>query len=618
MDRKSIYNTRLDSKQGEVRFLTLHPSKGAPDEDRRVSCSLTRANLNSGMRFNALSYVWGDASHRETILINGIEVQVTRNLESALRRLSVPGQYGELQTVEVPLWVDAVCINQGDIEERNESVSKMADIYNRADKVVVWLGEGNRDLDFALTAVQDKSFIMRIHGLKTEPFEPYTKEDLRILLVLLEDIGKMPWWRRIWVVQEVVLAKSDPVFVCGRNILLWTTYCLIFNSYIRDRVSTSIDFIPVAEQVSGPSTLQAISSCIVSPIRRMRHSESRPSRVILSALQDHLATNPRDHIYGCIGLITTPEKSLIQVDYRKSPIEVWTEAMAIIWNDVANLQLIDNISFYPFESSTNPSQVPNFSAQSKNGMNPERYNGSSLIARSPNFGWGSSHTPTISRENVLCVQGITCDQIGYVSETARLRKHLKEPPSWLRDMESQAQAVMDCQQSSKHVLQNLDFLREIVKRQDQASIIKTLTDYPWLEGMWFQGMENNAAHLWEIFFGRAKIPEEVFTELSKLPKDGSEVALFAPLSLALYARLEGRKFFTTMGGLLGVGPPSIRKGDLIVFIFGTRVPMILRPRVPGEGYRLVGFAYVAGLSEINLSVELHRRGCFTETTFEIY
>jgi hypothetical protein len=246
------------------------------------------------------------------------------------------------------------------------------------------------------------------------------------------------------------------------------------------------------------------------------------------------------------------------------------------------------------------------------------YSGSSLIARVPNIGLGGSHRPTVSSKNVLHLRGIACDEISYVSETAIFDKQTGEPPSWLLDMESRAQAIINCRQTFNHIFQDLKPLREVVEHQGQAAVIQTLTDCPWLEELWFRGMEKNMKLLWEIFFGRAKVPEKISEQLSNLPKQNAKAALFNPLSTALLARLDGRKLFTTVGGLIGVESPSIRQRDVIVFIFGTRVPMILRPRLPEEGYKFVGFAYAAGLSELDLCSELYGRVHFTETTFEIY
>jgi hypothetical protein len=87
--------------------------------------------------YSALSYVWGDATVTKEIVVNGQNLKVTTNLESALRHLR------KLDRALV-LWADAICINQNDTAERNSHVLLMGKIYKSAAKVTIWLGDGER------------------------------------------------------------------------------------------------------------------------------------------------------------------------------------------------------------------------------------------------------------------------------------------------------------------------------------------------------------------------------------------------------------------------------------------------------------------------------------------
>jgi hypothetical protein len=106
--------TRLEVAQSQIRLLLLHP--GAMHAD--IKCSLIHCYLNDGPSFEALSYTWGSLIDQRRIEINGKFLWVTTNLKSALRHLRLKNQVRKL-------WVDAVCVNQADIQERNHQVQEM-------------------------------------------------------------------------------------------------------------------------------------------------------------------------------------------------------------------------------------------------------------------------------------------------------------------------------------------------------------------------------------------------------------------------------------------------------------------------------------------------------------
>ncbi|KAH8716724.1 heterokaryon incompatibility protein-domain-containing protein, partial [Phaeosphaeriaceae sp. PMI808] len=96
--------------------------------------SIHTAGLSNWPEYKALSYVWGSSEMTSTIHVNNIQCQATTNLVSALRHIR------EKQTTII-LWVDALCINQEDTNERNQQVQMMARIYKSAQEVIAWLGK---------------------------------------------------------------------------------------------------------------------------------------------------------------------------------------------------------------------------------------------------------------------------------------------------------------------------------------------------------------------------------------------------------------------------------------------------------------------------------------------
>ncbi|KAL7954960.1 heterokaryon incompatibility domain-containing protein [Trichoderma compactum] len=120
-----------------IRVLTLTPSQ---DPSEPIHISLSVVKLNDDPSFEALSYCWGDATDKLLVFCDGVPFPVTKNLESALRHLRKTED-------ERSLWVDAICINQDNIPERNQQVSIMKDIYRKARHVVIWLGAADEDSD---------------------------------------------------------------------------------------------------------------------------------------------------------------------------------------------------------------------------------------------------------------------------------------------------------------------------------------------------------------------------------------------------------------------------------------------------------------------------------------
>lgn len=126
------YNYNEFPKDGEfhVRLLTLSPGPpGSP-----IRCELMTANLANSPPFEALSYVWGDASVIKQVLLCGKPFSITTNLHSALRHLRYPDRPRSL-------WVDAICINQNDDEEKESQVASMPKIYAAASNLLCGWGK---------------------------------------------------------------------------------------------------------------------------------------------------------------------------------------------------------------------------------------------------------------------------------------------------------------------------------------------------------------------------------------------------------------------------------------------------------------------------------------------
>ena len=141
------YNA-LDTSKHEVRLLHLAPSL---DRRRAIACHFIVVSLSHGSpptQFEALSYAWGDPIFNRKIQLGGVPFAVTANLKAILRALRHPRE-------ERILWVDAVCIDQHNVQERSHQVSRMNDIYSHAEDVIVWLGEPLSDAELAFDFLRE-------------------------------------------------------------------------------------------------------------------------------------------------------------------------------------------------------------------------------------------------------------------------------------------------------------------------------------------------------------------------------------------------------------------------------------------------------------------------------
>ncbi|KAK0747111.1 heterokaryon incompatibility, partial [Schizothecium vesticola] len=146
----------------------------------------------------ALSYAWGDARSRRPLLVGKRQLQVTENLEVALRHLADDDQ-------TLIIWVDALCINQSDNVEKAVQVNRMGDIYRSASQVLVWLGLAADESDLAMQKL--RSFFIRIDLPDyADIFKAASDTEIAetFLFYGVVKLFRRPWFSRVWFRQEVV------------------------------------------------------------------------------------------------------------------------------------------------------------------------------------------------------------------------------------------------------------------------------------------------------------------------------------------------------------------------------------------------------------------------------
>ncbi|EXJ64244.1 hypothetical protein A1O7_00580 [Cladophialophora yegresii CBS 114405] len=184
----------LNKHTRELRILTLLPRQ---ENDDVITCSLAKVPLSAANHFYALSHCWGSPGETAKIMVNGERFHIRKNLRNFLWNLR------KLFPGPVTVWVDFLCINQHDILERNFEVSVMGEIYASADKVIAWLGDSTPESEEALNYLNEISRLRQQRG--EEVVVRYSdKTPTRALKHLMS----RPYWSRLWIVQEVLLAND--------------------------------------------------------------------------------------------------------------------------------------------------------------------------------------------------------------------------------------------------------------------------------------------------------------------------------------------------------------------------------------------------------------------------
>jgi len=203
----NIWRLKSLPHQYSIRLLKLH---GGPFEAPLEGNLIIR---NGKQEYEALSYTWGDEKESKPLrLINSDDVHVimlTTNLEAALRHLRHP------KTVRL-LWIDALCIDQGNHQEKNKQVPRMATIYNEATNVCVWLGEEHNNSERALIFIKRVLDLAVLDGLTRDA------DSVRDWNALW-NVMRRPWFSRRWVVQEIALARKATIH-CGGSFVRWQDF----------------------------------------------------------------------------------------------------------------------------------------------------------------------------------------------------------------------------------------------------------------------------------------------------------------------------------------------------------------------------------------------------------
>lgn len=550
-------------------------------------------------RFTALSYVWGSPENPKTIFVRNSDgefgtLSVTRNLEEALRHL----RWTDKPRV---MWIDAICINQGDMDERSKQVIFMAQLYNLARDVVVWLGPERNDGEFALKMLKSWGDRIAVDWTKTslkilDSHEDGQAEggdaDMELPLTAkstqlnyrqgwaLYHLMNREWFERLWVRQEV-LADVPKSFRCGNA---------EFDSPALMRAIFMLQTKNIWINMAADFTLRFLQRRKLLYDLVVATADTRPLENLRFDLSGLSWGVPVDSIYASQNLLTALERNLdILPDYTLPAATVFQDVATKLVTYTEQLTLLHTCELGSKVIPELPSWVPDWSSQIK-------------VAKMDLY-WSASAW-------ITAVCSFEPSPSGNILRAAGVRK-------------ATVRAVHDLATSPQNG-ENMYFrtgihMWDILQREDDLS-----APYFGSSGgdMWDAYTKTFAAEYcqerYNELLDKITLPQarEFIKGLKGLPSHkeiqgyirSSGVPNISSYLGAAFVLFRGRSCITTEEGYIGLAPQDTQPGDVISVILGCRMPMLLRPVVDAVSsqsqgteqesptrWQVVGACYIPGL-----------------------
>jgi hypothetical protein len=334
-----------------------------------VSAELISCDMESNPSYHAISYAWAHGPQDDrTIICNGMRLLVKGNVYDILQHCS---SFYKPQVI----WIDTVCIDQANPKEKTIQVRKMQEIYSRAAHVLVCLGSEAADLANSLILElrnMHQQFGDTIFARHVVDFLKRQKTDiyLRARIRALRDLAYHPWFRRVWVVQEVVVARQ--VTVCySRHGVPWSDFNEHWKSLQRligtffTLLSTDTDNTLSINAFSAGSPNLGIMSLPLIAAQRLDYHCYGPQRIsrLLQIFAAREATVPVDKVFALLGMARNYSTDLRRlIDYENMTEDDQSINMLLNLANflVDNQEAMDVLSFAGIGSHGHNSDLPSW------------------------------------------------------------------------------------------------------------------------------------------------------------------------------------------------------------------------------------------------------------------
>ena len=398
----------------DIRVIHLLPGGSSDD----LACKVHHVSLDADPPYECLSYRWGHEDSGSIMLGENANLALNQNLLDALHFLR------QSDTTRV-LWADQICINQADDLEKTKQVGLMAEIYQKASRVIAWLGLPNEKtpstFDFLKSLGSYVVALARNKGVGS----PNTAEDNNKWLEAMikeyptslpqwtdvEAFLERDWFSRVWILQEVVLAKSI-LIQSGDHTLSWAALDLV-GALLVNRPKN--DVAPIRDL--GEFMLQMVNARVTHGAIAIEQKRSFLSlTALLRDMRARKATDPRDKVYGLLGIAFGQSESSLRPDYTKDWPQVYTNTTNSLLAHDKKLSILKLVEVKARMETQIPSWVPDLrSYDHMNFLYQPR-----LIIRPENLYRSAGDTFTVSQSvgdaKLLAVRGLYVGLITSVSK----------------------------------------------------------------------------------------------------------------------------------------------------------------------------------------------------------
>jgi hypothetical protein len=614
-ESNSVYST-LDSN--EIRILKLHPGVcdsgfhgtlhvACIDFEYSKSHGITRFTNHAvsishekPVWYTALSYVWGAPSFDIPMRLDDKSViNITRSLASALCHLRSEKEC-------VWLWIDQICIDQGNIQDKEQQIPLMGLIYSHASNTLIWLGDDGGDLpDVAFETLEKVHSCLQFNGQEVSP-----KEFERLLLPKPEaqewrevkQLFRRPWFTRLWVIQEVVLS-INPYVKCGKVEALWddfAAWCLdlevsgILRWLESDAEGHDLGFSGSLLSPLGCRTVNQLTSelHIFHTQNRSEREEKRLLGVLVSTRYAQ-ATDPKDKVYGVLGIAAADITLKYSGDVSARQVYLEASLKALPDNIFRLLSCVDH------EVPPSPSWVPDWSVPPVTESLGYRTS-SEVLYRAG----GPTLNPQTGRAYLIHVQlssdHRTATLPGKIFDRIVTLGDVTKKPSL--DIDDTAQGnrawlsyvgIAKSSQSYPTGATIFDaFWQTLVAGKDGTNIAKAPSEYSEVFSLILDESTRMMPSLpGQVYSSRRQKGYFTLDSLrTRKPRDTLE-----DFRKAFDSALRNRRFAVTTKGYFALVPRGSKIGDEIcVFQYGL-VPFIVRPTRYGVAFELIGECYVHGI-----------------------
>jgi hypothetical protein len=568
-DNEQKYIHRLLG-DNSIRLLSLFPGRN-PDglRGRLEHVSLDSAQDKGG--FEALSYVWGNPLKPFLIDVGEFKtIRITAALFFALKRL-------RKENLSVKLWADGICIDQQNDKEKNHQVRLMPNIYKSAQRVYAWLGNEEDRSDLAIDCLLD---INRRSQSSQHPAKPLLPlEDSLAWDAIIKFFGRS-WFRRVWIVQELVLPRSI-VMLCGDRRFDWDEIYVPATLYSTESKDSFVG-----------QTVEPILS--LGELRVAYHNKEgvfeRNLLSLFKAFEHTGASRSRDKLYAFLGLACDSDNPGFDVDYA-APLEVVVQKYAGVFvRQRKGLELLYHAGISNSTSSTRfPSWVPNWvtttyprtitSWQSHSSPFTAGLNNAENVRFHPGSSGVLASTANIVDEIVEVGQRsfAASDEMTYLKGIFSVLENISSYPTGEKPSDilwkvpiGDARFLPDKRQKEVDFHTSYQALREYMQLGDQTTDPNT---------------EINKIR------ALAKLKQYLFR-----PQELSRILWDYLLTAREFAeRFVDAKVCITKKGYVGIVPGRARVGSLVTVFYGSAVPFVVEKTKDSVFYRLIGEGYIHGI-----------------------